>query len=275
MTDRWGYKETWEDKLRQRYKSVDLRVEDLYLLEACDLESLHERVTHRALAAVIHAHPSLRRVWSTRYHCIEAFIDKVTKEYDTASSKKELNAFADQVVWEIAEILVYHRYPEIYEDRVDIDWDFKELSNEVTLENRVVVDAGAGTGRIAFQAAPMARWVFAVEPVTSLRRFMRERIRKEKIKNVYVIDGLLSDIPLPDGFVDVLATCQAFGWSLEEELREIERIVCPGGTAIHFSGMSLNEAGSIHPMITSDKWGYECQQYCNQGVLNYKYIRHF
>jgi hypothetical protein len=41
---------------------------------------------------------------------------------------------------------------------------------------------------------------------------MRERIKNEGINNVYVIDGLLSDIPLPDKFVDVLATCQAFGW---------------------------------------------------------------
>lgn len=275
MTDRWGHKETWEDMLRQRYKGVDLKLEDLYLLEACDLESLHERVTHRALAAVIHAHPALRHVWSTRYHCIEAFIDGITTEYGAASSKEDLNAYADHLVWEIAEILIYHRYPEIYEERAAIDWDFKELTKEAVLENRVVVDAGAGTGRIAFQAAPLARWVFAVEPVSSLRRFMRERIGREEIRNIYVIDGILSNIPLPNGFVDVLATCQALGWSLLDELREIERVVRPGGTAIHFSGMPVDENGPIHQVITSAKWGYECQQYCNQGAWHCKYIRHF
>jgi len=275
MTDRWGHDGTWEDMLRQTYKGVDLILEDLYLLEACDLESLHERVTHRALAAIIHEYPALRHVWRARYPCIDAFLDAIATEYDAASSREELDILADKVVWEIAEILVYHRYPEIYEERAAIDWDFKELTSEAALENRIVVDAGAGTGRIAFQAAPMARWVFAVEPVSSLRRFMRERIRKEKIRNVYVVDGRLSDMPLPDGFVDVLATCQAFGWSLADELREIERIVRPGGTAIHFSGMSLNDAGPIHPVITSDEWGYQCRQYSDQGVWHCKYIRHF
>ena len=275
MTDRWGHSGTWEEMLRQTYKGADIKVEDLFLLEACDLESLHERVTPRALAAVLHANPSLRRVWSIRYPEICAFIDKVTTEYGPASTRKELEFLSDKIVWEIAELLVYHRDPKLYDKRVAIDWDFKELTTEVKLDNRIVVDVGAGTGRIAFQAAPLARWVFAVEPVTSFRRFMRERIKNEGINNVYVIDGLLSDIPLPDKFVDVLATCQAFGWSLLDELREIERVIRPGGIAVHFSGMPIDENGPIYPVITSDEWGYKCQQYCNQGVLHCKYVRRF
>ncbi|MDY6966156.1 MAG: methyltransferase domain-containing protein [Halobacteriota archaeon] len=275
MTDRWGNSGTYEDILRQTYEGVDLKVEDLYLLEACDLEGLHERVTHQALAAVIHANPALRRVWSARYPEICAFIDMITTEYGPAPTKKELDLLTDKVVWEIAELLIYHCYPEIYEERVSISWDFEELTTEVSLDDRVVVDVGAGTGRIAFQAAPLARWVFAVEPVSSFRRFMRERIRNEGIKNVYVIDGFLSNIPLPDGFVDVLATCQAFGWSLLDELSEIERVVRLGGSAIHFSGMLVDENGPIYPVITSAKWGYECKQYCNQGEWHCKYVRHF
>ncbi len=239
------------------------------------MESLYERVTHRAIAAVIHANPALRRVWSTRYPEICTFIDKVTTAYGPAPTKKELDFLSDKIVWELAELLVYHRYPKIYDERAAIAWDFEDLTTEVTLADRVVADVGAGTGRIAFQAAPFARWVFAVEPVSSFRRFMRERIRTEKIENVYVVDGLLSDIPLPDGFVDVLATSQAFGWSLADELREIERVVRPGGTAIHFSGMPVDENGPIHPVVTSDKWGYKCKQYRNQGEWHCKYIRHF
>ena len=275
MTDRWGHCGTWEDALRQTYKGVDLKVEDLYLLEACDLESLLERVTPQVLAAVIHANPALRRVWSTRYPEICAFIDKVTTEYGPAPTKKELDSLTDKIVWEIAELLVYHRYPKIYDERAAIAWDFEELTTEVILEDRVLVDVGAGTGRIAFQVAPLARWVFAVEPVSSLRRFMRERTRNEEIKNVFIIDGFLSDIPLPDEFVDVLATCQAFGWSLLDELREIERVVRPGGIAIHFSGMPVDENGPIHKVIISDKWGYKCKHYHNKGALHCKYVRRF
>ncbi|MCP4024636.1 MAG: class I SAM-dependent methyltransferase [Desulfobacteraceae bacterium] len=275
MTDRWGHSGTWEDMLRQTFKGADIKVEDLYLLEACDLEGLKERVTPRAIAAVLHANPSLERIWGTRYPEICTFIDKVTTEYGPASTRQELEFLSDKIVWEIAELLIYHRDPKFYEKRAAIDLDLKELTEEVNFDNRIVVDVGAGTGRIAFQAAPLSRWVFAVEPVTSFRRFMRERIRNERIKNVYVIDGLLSDIPLPDKFVDVLTTCQAFGWSLLDELQEIERVMRPGGIAIHFSGIPIDENGTIHPVITSDKWGYKCQQLSNQGALHCKYVRRF
>ena len=274
MADRWGHIGT-EDMLRQTYQGVDLRVEDLYLLESCDLESLHERVTHRALAAVIHANPALQDVWRTHYPKLGLFMDKVTSAYGPASNQKELDSLTDKIIWELAELLVYHRYPEIYDERATIAWDFEELTKEGPLNDRVVVDVGAGTGRIAFQAAPLARWVFAVEPVSSFRRFMRERIRHDGIKNLYVVDGLLSDIPLPDQFVDVLATCQAIGWSLLEELREIERVMRPSGVSIHFSGMPVDENGLIHSAIVSDRWGYQCKQYRNQGAWHCKYVRHF
>lgn len=88
MADRWGHSGTWEDMLRQTYKGVDLSVEDLYLLETPDLENLYGRVTHRALAAVIHANPALQRVWIVRYPDMQAFIDKITTTYSPATTEK-------------------------------------------------------------------------------------------------------------------------------------------------------------------------------------------
>ena len=91
--------------------------------------------------------------------------------------------------------------------------------------DQAVIDAGAGTGRVAFSVAPFAGHVFAVEPVGTLRRFMRERAVELGIGNVFVLDGLLRDIPLPTGSADVLLTCQAIGWALADELAEIERVL--------------------------------------------------
>jgi len=171
------------------------------LLEACDLGCLHERVTPRALAAVLHANQSIGQVWRTRHPDIYAFIDKVTTEYGPASTKEEFDFFSDEIVWEIAELLVYHRYPKIYDERVAIAWNFDELTSEVTLEDRVVVDVGAGTGRIAFQAAPIARWVFAVEPVTSIRRFMRER---KKMMESKTFTSLMDCSPISNYLINLL-----------------------------------------------------------------------
>jgi hypothetical protein len=51
------------------------------------------------------------------------------------------------------------RYPEIYEERAAIDWDFKELTKEATLENRVVVDAQWFILKRYFKIG--AWWIFA------------------------------------------------------------------------------------------------------------------
>jgi SAM-dependent methyltransferase len=109
----------------------------------------------------------------------------------------------------------------------------------------VVIDAGAGTGRVAFAVAPLARHVFAVEPVATLRRFAREKATALRIGNLFVLDGLLSAIPLPARTADVLLTCQAIGWDLAPELAEVERVVKEGGTAMHmFAGPGVTQSGN-------------------------------
>ncbi len=42
------------------------------------------------------------------------------------------------------------------------------------VEKKILIDAGAGTGRVAFAAAQAAHLVFAVGPVASLRQFIRK-----------------------------------------------------------------------------------------------------
>jgi ubiquinone/menaquinone biosynthesis C-methylase UbiE len=121
----------------------------------------------------------------------------------------------------------------MYNTRSGAEWDVGAVTGVVDLEGKVVIDAGAGTGRVAFAVAPYARHVFAFEPVATLRRSMRDKAARAGIDNVYVADGLLHSIPLPAAGADVLLTCQAIGWSLDAELTEIERVVRPGGVALH------------------------------------------
>jgi ubiquinone/menaquinone biosynthesis C-methylase UbiE len=62
---------------------------------------------------------------------------------------------------------------------------------------------------------------------------MREKAAASGIGNLFVLDGTLDAIPLPTDTADVLLTCRAIGWRLEQELDEIERVVRPGGVALH------------------------------------------
>ena len=67
--------------------------------------------------------------------------------------------------------------------------------------------------------------MFAVEPVSTLRQYMRDKAARLGISNLFVIDGFLHAIPLPAASAELLVTSQAVGWSLTEELAESERVV--------------------------------------------------
>ena len=59
-----------------------------------------------------------------------------------------------------------------------------------------------------------------------------------------MLDRALDAIPLPTDMADVLLTCRAIGWRVEEELIEIERVVRDGSSALHL--------GLPHPPSSED-----------------------
>jgi SAM-dependent methyltransferase len=119
---------------------------------------------------------------------------------------------------------------------------------------------------VAFDATLSARHVFAVEPVATLRQYVRDKAARLGIDNLYVLDGFLDAIPLPGGTADVLLTCQAIGWNLSEELAEIERVVKKGGTAMHLFGApgAAQPHNPLHQPLLAD--GYQAGAYEEGGV---------
>ena len=252
----------YESQCRKIFQGAQLEVEDLFLLEDYQIAYLRERAPQRELAAVLHAYPSVKRFFLLKCPAISDFIESLSSRFGQARNEEELAAFGDHIIWEIGEMVIYNKHPELYDERAVLGWDFADVTRAAPIEDRVVIDAGAGTGRVAFKAAPTARQVFAVEPNTSLRRFISETAKSKHVRNVYPIDGFLHAIPLPDGFADVLITSQAIGWHLEDELREIERVVRTGGRAVHLLGYPVEmEDDPLFSVLTSSKWQYECIHY--------------
>lgn len=233
----------YAQSLQQTFPDLAPVVDDLFLLEAHEVAELLQRAPARELAAVLHAHPTLLRFLEVRHPATASALDRLLAAHSEVAGA-ELAACEAAIVWEVADLIVYQRAPEAYDRQVSLAWDPAAVTRKVDLSGARVIDAGAGTGRVALSIAPLAGEVYAVEPVAALRRYLRATAVDRGLDNVYVLDGFLHEIPLPPDSADVLLTCHAIGWDLPAELREIQRLVRPGGMALHaFDASMADPAG--------------------------------
>lgn len=264
---------TYGPRLRARYPELAPTLEDLFLLEAHQVAQLPVRAPARELAVVLHARPELFRFFVTRDPSIAAFLTSLLTDQEP-TSPEHVDEAADTVLWEIGDWILYQRMPELYDERVTFEPGLSAIEDVAVVERKVVIDAGAGTGQLAFAVAPLAEHVFAIEPVARLRDYMRDRARQRGVDNLYVIDGFLHEMPLPPGAADVVLTRQAIGWQLAAELDEVERVLDHCGTALHLLGMP-HPAGPDDPfhsrLLTH---GYEEGTYTEGGAQKRRYWKH-
>ncbi len=116
-----------------------------------------------------------------------------------------------------------------------------ELRSLTNWEGKTVIDIGSGTGRLALVAAEQAQAVFAVEPVANLRRYIREKAHQQGYHNVFTVDGLITELPFPDGFADVTMGGHVFGDDPAAEYAEMKRVTRPGGMIILCPGTDISE----------------------------------
>jgi SAM-dependent methyltransferase len=90
---------------------------------------------------------------------------------------------------------------------------------------RVVVDVGAGTGKLTRMLAPTGATLIAVEPVAE----MRERLA-ESVPVAVPFDGAAEHMALRDGSADAITVAQAFHWfDADRALGEFHRVLAPTG----------------------------------------------
>jgi SAM-dependent methyltransferase len=90
---------------------------------------------------------------------------------------------------------------------------------------KTALDLAAGTGKFSARLLETGSSVIAVEPV----REMLEQL-VQKFPGMDARSGSAQHIPLDDSSVDAVVCAQAFHWfSTEEALREIHRVLKPGG----------------------------------------------
>ncbi len=223
----------WIDTSRLPFRS-------LLLLERVQIGWLNQYFRIKsALAIALRANPEID--WYFRHKCPEilSYLDSLEKLIPINLTAHEISDAEQQVLAALNDWLTYVIDPAIYNRQPFLGWDSNELHSIVDFKDKVVLDIGAGTGRLAFVAAPTAKAVYAVEPVENLRTYMRLKAVEKGINNFYTVDGIISRIPFQDGFADVTMG----GHVLEDEIvqasldnKEMERVTKKGGTVIYCPG---------------------------------------
>jgi SAM-dependent methyltransferase len=90
---------------------------------------------------------------------------------------------------------------------------------------RMVLDVGAGTGKLTRELLTSGAAVLAVEPVPAMRAVLEQAVPEAR-----ALDGTAEALPVGDGSVDAVVVAQAFHWfDGPAALQEFHRALCPDG----------------------------------------------
>jgi SAM-dependent methyltransferase len=134
------------------------------------------------------------------------------------------------LAWE----LLYRLEPELYDRLVRAERLHPCVIEWLPAGVDRMVEVGAGSGRLTLDLAGRAREIVAVEPAGPLREILSGKLRHtDQGDRVQVTAGFFDDLPLPDGWADLVVACSAFtpeaGHGGDTGLAEMERVCKPGG----------------------------------------------
>ncbi len=246
---------------------TDLSFNSLLLLERIQLNWFPGWLPEAELAVSLHANPIVE--WYLRHKCpeISPWLDRLISNYSasTALPVDQVRRSELKVMNTINDLLVYVIDPAIYDAQPFLGWDSDELRNIADFQDKVVIDIGSGTGRLAFIAAEGAAVVYAVEPVANLRRYIKQKALDRQVTNIFPVDGLITDLPFPPAFADITMGGHVFGDHPEAEHSEMKRVTKPGGMIILCPGTSPGEERA-HEYLLSQGFNWSEFEEPGEGI---------
>jgi len=182
------------------------------------------------MGIALNANPAVK--WYLMRRCPECMpsIIELAANAPEVADEEQIRSAESYALISVEDFTVYTT-PEVMAEKCDFirGWDKSRLFDLADLSGKTVLDVGAGSGRLTFAAAERAAWVYASEPVGTLREFMRDKIAKEGVKNIRVLDGFVTELPYPDNSFDVVMSGHVVGDNYHDEIAELERVCRPGG----------------------------------------------
>jgi SAM-dependent methyltransferase len=225
----------WTDVSRFSFKAM-------LLLERVQIGwlPLYSGIPRIELAAALRSNPAVEWYLRHKNPAINSWLDEVMQHTGEYKGKKREAEIA--VLRAIEDWIVYALEPETYDTQPFLGWDSNEILSLIDFNDKIVLDIGSGTGRLALTAAQAgARLVCAVEPVENLRHYLVRKAQHIGFNNVYAVEGLITSIPFPDGYADVTMCGHVFGDDPQSEYLEMRRVTRSGGMLILCPGTSASE----------------------------------
>ncbi len=205
---------------------------------------------------------------------IKEIVDKLLENAPVNISEEMLRN-AEEFIVEALETDIVYTDPETMNSNCDyiINWTEDKLLELADFSDKIVLDVGSGTGRLAFTAAKFAKRVYASEPCDMLREYLRDRIKREGITNMVVLDGTVEQIPFEDSTFDIVMCAHVLGDDFENEVKELERVVKNGGFILDCMGEDNKKRNKPNDELVNR--GFESFYY--KSVLGgdiYRYRKH-
>jgi SAM-dependent methyltransferase len=141
-------------------------------------------------------------------------------------------AVLERLFWE----LTYWKTPDEYERLTAGEQVHLGALDVAHVDGAVVLDAGAGSGRVTLPLARRARTVYAMDPAPPLLNLLDRKVARAGLRNVEILRGNFGHVPLPDDSVDAVIACSAFGAHEarggRRGLDELQRVTRPGGRIV-------------------------------------------
>lgn len=132
----------------------------------------------------------------------------------------------------------------------------KALTEITDLENRLVLDLGAGTGRLTCLLAPIVKHIHAFDISEEMLRVCREKLSKTNLSNWKIDVADHRQLPIDDNCANLVVS----GWSvsylavwnkqtwraeLEKWLTEMKRVLAPNSTIVLFESLGTGNESPI------------------------------
>jgi SAM-dependent methyltransferase len=224
----------------------------------------------RHLGTALAYNPAVQWYFCEKCPEVKDRVNDLVKDIPAGLSKDEVRK-SEIFVLDTQDSFVVYVYPEVMENLDYIRlWNPERLLSMLDFKDKVVLDIGSGTGRLAFAAAKEAKHIYAIDPVDRLREFLREKRDRLGIKNISVSDGTIEEIPYADNSFDIVMSGHVMGDDYDKENEEMTRVTKDGGYIITCIGEDDRKREANKDMI---RLGFEYCYYksiCGGDVYNYK-----